>query len=283
MRLNLESALGGPTIGKAFPSLFTRSSPVVERDSSLFMVASLLRFHWAEAALILVDRTRPVRVGGKVAFVAGHRVLKSLFDAPPRDRYSDMFKPSEANAVLMPPLESTRTLRDLLQVFHLERYGFTAVTSGSMFCMVGLSGVLGLFEDGTLDTGICAEDVATQPVSVPKDATLGEALGLMLRERIRRVFIGETKAYISDREVIGYLFSPRKLQEVKRAPAKMFEDRVVEVGPVDPEDVDPHLPLRECAKLMARSQGGTLCCPRGVISPWDIVMKPFASGDLLVS
>ncbi len=69
MKLTPESAYGGPTLDGVFPSLFSKSCPVAEGGSPLIMVASLLRFHSTDAAMLLVDGKEPMRVQGRFAFV----------------------------------------------------------------------------------------------------------------------------------------------------------------------------------------------------------------------
>ena len=44
--------------------------------------------------------------------------------------------------------------------------------------------------------------------------------------------------------------------------------------------IEDDLALREAASLVVQSQGGALTCNKGVVSPSDLVMKPFATGHL---
>jgi len=58
--------------------------------------------------------------------------------------------------------------------------------------------------------------IASLPFRLQSDATLKEALKEMIRRRIRRVFVNNSNAFISDRTAIGYIFSPEGIQVLKR-------------------------------------------------------------------
>ncbi len=180
----------------------------------------------------------------------------------------------------MPSLESNQSIRDLLLLFQGERFGFAAVTRKDMFSMAELYDVLGLFKEGRLKTELRVADVATMPISVTRDATIRDSISLMLERRVRRLFIQGTGSFVSDREIISYLFSPRKLQETKDNQATMLSGKVIEARPVEALRIEADLPLAEAAQLVTQTQGGTLTCRNGIASTWDIIMKPFASGDL---
>ena len=282
MRLAREVSTGSPALEQAFPTLYTRSPPVIERRSPLVYAASLLRFHSVEAAMMLTDGTQPMRMGDKIAFVGGYSILTTLLRTRPDLSYRALFEQCDHSAMAVTPVKSNRDLRDLLLVFQGGRFGFTAVTKGDMHAMVGLSDVLGLYQNGTLGSDLTVRDVASQPFSVDRQTSLKEALSLMLERRIRRVFIEGANAFVSDREIVSSLFSPRKLKQTKRLPRTMLEGSLLEVGPVESVRVGGETSLKEAALLVTRTQGGALTCEEGVVSPWDIVMKPFATGHLYV-
>ncbi|MDG6985912.1 MAG: CBS domain-containing protein [Nitrososphaerota archaeon] len=259
-----------------------KSTPAVDRRSPLIYAASLLRFHSVEAAMVLVEDMKPLKMGNKTAFVGGYSILTTLQKAEPKEGYKVLFGPSERSAIWMTSLKAEQSIRDLLLAFQEGRFGFTSVTSEGMFAMVGLSDMLGLYEAGAIGSDLTVREVASKVVEVDKHTRVREALRLMLERRIRRVFIHGTKAFLSDRELVSNIFSPRKLKEAKQTPSAILEGTVLEAGPVEPIEVDGGLPLKEAAKLVVRTQGGAILCEEGVVSPWDVVMKPFATGHLNV-
>lgn len=242
----------------------------------------MLRFHSSEAAVLLTDGGKPVQVGSRVAFVGGYSVLNSLRNTPPKDSYTALFQPCEGSMVQIPSLDSKAALGDLLLQFRRERFGFAEVNNGPMFAAVGLSDVLRLYREGMLGSDLPVAEVATPRISLGRETPLREAISVMLERRIRRVFIRGTDAFVSDREIVSHIFSPRELLETKDSPSSMLEGKLADVVPVEPQKVDPDMTLREAARLITQLQGGALMCDGGVISPWDIVMKPFVTGHLNV-
>lgn len=282
MKLAREVSIGSPTLEASFPYLFSRSQPVIDKNSPLVYAASLLRFHSAEAAMMLAEDARPMRIGLKVAFVGGYSILATLVRVSPEKSYSALFEPSGNSAVGVPPLKSVRDLGELLRSFEAARFGFAAVTRGDMFAMVGLSDVIGLYQAGTLGSDLTVREVASPAVRVGRQTSVREALRIMFDRRIRRLFLGRAHAFVSDREVVSSIFSPRRLTDIKRSPGTLLEGTLLDVGPVEAPEVEGDMPLKEAATHLVRSQGRALVCDAGVISPWDLVMKPFLAGHLNV-
>lgn len=280
MKLAQGVSVGSPTLEQSFPTLFSRSQPVIDRKSPLVYAASLLRFHSVEAAMMLMDGAQPMRVGTRVAFVSGYSVLATLMQARPEQSYRVLFEQSERSAVAVQPLRSARDLRELLLVFQDARFGFTAVSRGTMHAMLGLSDVIGLYKEGVLDSDLVVRDVASRVVTVDRHLQVKEAMKYMFDHRIRRIFVSGTNAFVSDREIVSSVFSPRRLGEIKRSPRTLLDGTLLEVGPVEPTEVEGDMPVKEAARLALDSQGGALICDAGVVSPWDLVMKPFAAGRL---
>ena len=282
MKLTAEAGPGAPTLEEAFPRIFSRSSPSIENSSFLFIAASLLRFHIIEAAMVVVDGRRPMLVDGKVAFISGYPILTMLQKTEPEEVYKSLFEPSAKYTIVVKPMKPGDSLRDLLLVFQESKFGFTTVTEGEMYAMVGLSDVLGLYKQGMLGTDLTARDVASKLVSVEPGTKVKDALNVMLEHRIRRVFIKGTNKFVSDREIVSHIFSPRQLEEIKRAPSSTLEGSVLDVGPAEATMIEGDTSLKDAASLVVQSQGGALTCDEGVVSPWDMVMKPFAAGHLNV-
>ena len=282
VKLSAEGSPGAPTLEEAFPRIFLRSSPSIENSSFVFIAASLLRFHVIEAAMVVVDGRRPMVVDGKVAFISGYPILTMLQKTRPEEIYKSLFEPSGRYTVAVRPVKPGQNLRDLLRVFQESKFGFTTVADEEMYAMVGLSDVLGLYKQGVLGTDLTARDVASRKVSVEPKTKIKDALDVMFERRIRRAFIKGTDSFVSDREIVSHVFSPRELEKVKRAPGSILEGPVIDAEPAEATMIEGDTPLREAASSVVQSQGGALACDEGVVSPWDLVMKPFVAGRLNV-
>ena len=279
---------GAPRLDDAFPMIFSRSSPAVEENSPMVLAGSLMRFHPVDAALLLMEKgLQPLRVGSKGVFLGGYAILDNLLKQDPKNYYRFLFEPSKKGGVPVESLGAGRSLWELLDLYAESRSGFTLVTRGSLYGMVSLSDVLELYRGGVIDSGLVAQDVAQGPVSTSATTRIKDALSVMFRRRIRRIFIesmgrksSRGRAFVSDREIISFIFSPRNLEESRDSPSTMLDATIGEAGAIDAEEVDDDAPLSEVARYLTRSQGSCVICTKGLISPWDAVMKPYLSGKL---
>jgi len=273
----------GPSLGELFPRIFSRSSPLVEGSSPLVLAGSLLRFHPVEAAMVLTERAQPVRRDSRVAFLGGYSILANLLKVEPARSLKFLFEPCRRNAMILDTVKVDQDLPSLLRLFGETRFGFTTITHGRYFALLGLSDTISLYEQGAIGTGLLAREVASKPVTTGKDTTLRGALRLMFERRIRRLFLKGGDLFVSDREIISYLFSPRKLEATRDAPRTMLNDRMTEAGPISAERIRGDAPLKDASKVLSGTQGSVLMCEGGIISPWDLVMKPFLKGRLAIS
>ena len=265
---------------EAVPSLFTRSYPIAQKDSPTVVAGSMLRYHPIEAAMILVEGAQPLRFDTKHMFLSGYSILSNLSRKPPAEYYDFLFEPCVRNSVLIDSLDRGAGFGELLGLFSRTRLGFTTITDGRMFALVGMSDVLTLYQRGVIGSDMKAGDVASPVFSAERNVPLTKLLAFMLERRIRRVFLDRSDAYVSDRELVSYIFSPSRLEETRASPGALLQGSAIEVGPVEAEAFGNDLPLEEAAGLVLRSQGSAILCKNGVVSPWDIVMKPYLAGRM---
>ena len=130
-----------------------------------------------------------------------------------------------------------------------------------------------------IDTDLTCGDVASTPFRLRNDSTLKEALEEMIRRRIRRVFVNDSNAFISDRTVIDYVFSPHGIQVLRE---ELYSTKIQEIRAMDATPVTGNLPLKEGARLLLRDKGKCLLCEEGLVTPWDCVVKPFQMNVLSI-
>jgi CBS domain-containing protein len=265
-----------------FPSVFVRSMPMVEADSYMLSAGSVLRFHGVEAALVLAEGLEPLKLGNKCLFVGGYGVLSRLLKAQPEEYYKTLFEPCSKSAMALDSITADQKLGDLLRLFTASGFGFAVLKEGRLCSLIGLSDIVPLYEDGSIATDLRVRDVASQRISVDKGTSIKDALQLMFDRRIRRVFIGDSGSYVSDREIISYMLSPDRLQKVRDSSSVMLDGDIRDVGPIDADVTKGGLSLRDAAGALKLSQGNALVCKEGVVSSWDLVVKPFVMQRLSV-
>jgi hypothetical protein len=248
-----------------FVDIFKRTTPSITADSSILIAASVLGFHDIDALRIIRKKADTDEV------VGGCNILTGLVQAFPTNIRSYIMSKCGSISTRLPVIPYDATLPDLLSRFIETNFGLAFVHKGGG-ALISLSDLLQLYEKGLIDTELLCKDVASPPFRLRNDATLKEALEEMIRRRIRRVFVNDSNAFISDRTAINYIFSPGGIQVLRD---ELYTLKIHEIRTMDAIPVTESLPLQEGARLLLRDKGKCLLCETGLVTPWDCVVKPF--------
>lgn len=264
-----------------------RPVPRVEQGTIIAVAGTLLDVPRREVLLVTDDREPDLlATGRKWRAFGGYSLIERLLATQPEDLYTVLFHPVEHCTIRMEKVPARGDLTAVLEAFKRARFGWAVVESATTVGLVTLADVLALYADGSIDTHLRLRDVASSPVfALPGGTELRDALLGMMKRRVRRVRVEGTDGFVSDREVLSYVFSPPRLYQVKESPESMFEPALEEVGRVKPADVDGGTRVKDAAAAIGPETGGFLTIDGGemVVTPWDIVMKPWALGKLSVS
>jgi hypothetical protein len=273
----------------ALPGIFRRPFPVVEEGTAMLVAGTLLdtprrdvlpiiRIQADKGTMSLTKR------GSRHLAFSGYSLVARLLATRPEDRYRFLFEPCERALASFPLLEAGGLeLSEVLDGFARERFGWAFVARGAaMRAVVTLADLVPLYQKGFLWTELTVGDVASPMVfSLPRTAKVDEALRGMMKRRVRRVFLTGTGSFVSDREILTYLFSPERLSVVRRYPRRMLDPALEEVERVEPVEVDGRAAIGEASGLFKAASGAWCAvCSEGVVTPWDLVMKPWKAGRL---
>ena len=267
------------------PRVFTRSQVEVEAEDLVFVAASLLRLHQIDALLLREGkrgRVATARGRGHRRAIPGYAILFALLQSDPEDCYRLLFRPCGGYTTYLNVVPAGGELTDLLDAFAQTRFGLACLESNGMQRLVTLDDVLSLYRDGAIGTDLSVRDVASPVFRLGRDTRLRSALEEMFKRRNRRVFLTGESGYITDRAVISYLFDPEQLEAGKDSPEGMLDCALGEVQTKEPVECEGGTGVEEASRLVRAGEGGCLVCDEGLITPWDLVMKPFASGHLNV-
>ncbi|MDG6921879.1 MAG: CBS domain-containing protein, partial [Nitrososphaerota archaeon] len=178
---------------------------------------------------------------------------------------------------------------DLLSLFHV----FESTTFG--FCMIhdetnriigkiAVSDLLPLFESGLLASTLLVEDVASGPVfSMPKGSRVIDCLREMESRKFRKVRISGTTMVVSDRLIFSRVFNEKRLQRITKTPQHLLDETLEDLGPVQGTWISGKKSIPEAAKLLAGTDQGFLLVDEGIITPWDLIIKPWRMSGLQIS
>jgi CBS domain-containing protein len=264
-------------IGEALPQVFQRSYPIVMPSTDMLMAASLLRFHEIDALPIEFRPTTKKRLA-----VFGYSCLSKLLKTKTTNYESFMRLPARRAALKLSSIGVNLDIPDLLRIFRKTRFGFAWVESDKLGGFASLRDLLELYLGGVIETDLKVADLASPIFSMPPETSLREVLEEMFNRKIRRIFLKDRNTVITDRRIIGYVFSPSMLENVSKNPELLLDASTGDLDLVKPAKVRDSLSAKKAAQLIRKQPDECLICDKGVITPWDLVMKPLAARRLII-
>ncbi len=260
-------------LGECLADVIKRPFPGVMAETPIVVAGGFLRCHNVDALFVL-RRGTWTNEG-----IFGFPVISELMNT--NDYNSSIWKECGSISTAIPHVSVGQNLVGLLALFEQRRFGNASIYLDGQPALISLSDIIRLYSAGTLDTDLKCADVMSKMFSLPPDATIGEALKEMVKRRIRRIFLEDGNTFISDRTVIRYLFSPEGLHLSRESPSRTFEAKISETDPEHATAVDGNTGIREAAGLVDVAAGSCLTCGGGVVTPWDLVIKPFQKQRLV--
>ena len=247
----------------------------------MLVALSLLRFQNVDAIPIGVRGS-----SGKKIAVSGYSSLSEVL-ANSSNFAKFLEKPCERFSVKLSTIGAEDDLENLLKTINKTGFGFACIEEhvGQITCgLVSLRDLLTLYGRSVFSSELSVGDVASSPVfSLPGDTTLKSTLGEMLKKGIRRVFVYGTDKEVTDRAIIQHIFSVSRLSEASSKPHNLLDTPIDNIQGSHPKMISVESSLKEGAELMTQTTDGCLVCKKGVVTPWDLVIKPWQLGKLAIS
>ena len=242
----------------------------------MLLAVSLLRFHQIDALPIGFKRLQKKRYA-----VFGYSTLSKLLQTDPSEYGKFLEQPCETAALELAAISDTKDVEELLRTFKATKFGFAwaegKFESGGF---ASLRDLLTLYDNGVIATKMKVGDVASPIVSLKPSTSLKEVINEMFNRRFRRMFVGGTSRVISDRRIIGYVFSTTRLNVVSVKPQTLLDANLGDLDALVPEEISPNASIMQAARTMRGQVEECLVSEKGVVTPWDLVMKPWLEGKL---
>lgn len=262
-------------IAEALPKIFERSSPVLEPGTQMLLAVSLLRFHQIDALPIGFEPKQKKRLA-----VFGFSCLSRLLESSPKDYGRFLELPCERASLELSSVDVDDTIEHLLRVFAETKFGFAWVESERLGGFASLRDLLGLYENGAIDTSMTVEQIASPIFSMSPESTLKTVLKEMFNHRFRRIFIDGENSLVTDRRIISYIFSVSRLTATTDKPESLLDAKLGDLDKMKPIPISGKTKIRRAAASMKDAAEECLICDSGVVTPWDLVMKPLIARDL---
>ncbi len=264
-------------IGEALPQVFRRTYPIIEPTTQLLLALSLLRFHEIDALPIGIKASQKKRLA-----VFGYSCLSLLLKTPPKNYGKFLELPAKKAALELATIGINKDIYSLVKIFKRTRFGFAWVESEKLAGFASLRDLLELYESGVLETRMTLGELASPIFSMPRGEKVRNVLKEMFDRRIRRVFVEGKKTVVTDRRIIGFLFSTSRLDSTTKNPESLLDFNLGDIEPLEPFFVRGSSSVKKGAQSIAYHSEECLICEKGVITPWDLIMKPLALGALKI-
>jgi predicted transcriptional regulator len=200
-----------------------RTAPIIGEDDAVIKALVVLKA--LEPAAILVVNKRGEAVGVLETYGV-FTLLHEVGSTSPEKLWAALYKtPSYDVDWLNLPVETTVSLEDLVAGMRARGWGFALVRLGETQQLVNILDVARfLVSSGALEkTSLRLLDIATgNVVSVRRDSTLFDLIGVMLHKKIRRVVLEGGDYVITDRGVLQYIVSNQALEMLRDNPTKLM-------------------------------------------------------------
>ncbi len=269
-------------IRNALPHIFEKSYPVLEPKTQMLSAMSLLRFHEIDVLPLSFDAAR----GQRQKVVYGYSALAKLLVLGPKRFGSFLKQPCEEASEPLAIVRADRGLSALLDTFAKTRFGFARIEEAkTVGALAGLSDVLAAYETDMVATNLVVSDVGTPRFSLPGNTSLRNALEEMFKKKYRRLFISEARGggeFVSDREIIGYVFSPSILSAmVQDGESEVLDTPISGIERMTARNVAPGTTIKAAAQMLRQEKAGQCLIFNGMVAtPWDLVMKPWKAKTL---
>ncbi len=275
----------GPSISSLIPGLFKLHRPIADGNSPLMHAGFILNTSEVHILPVMKGlRPRRDRRTGLVLYGAlgGYSFLEKFVKTKPKD-YNDLLRtPSREIAVWIGSVDFGNPISDLLHVFEATKFGAARVSNHDIHTVATLADLVGAMRNHSLVSDMRVEQVGSKPVLISSDAEIGEAVRMMLKFRVRRLFQQDRPGeFVSSRSVIEFMLTPERLQVARRRPEEWCDAKVSVLGTRSARVVAPGASLNEAARMIGDEPDDCLVSEGGlVISRWDLLMKPWKLGHL---
>jgi CBS domain-containing protein len=252
-----------------------RTAPIIGEDDAVIKALVVLKALEPAAILVVNKRGEAVGVLGTYGVFT---LLHEVGSTSPEKLWAALYKtPLHDVDWLTLQAETTTSLEDLVIGMRARGWGFASVRlEGAQHLVSILDVARFLVSFGVLErTSLRLLDIATgNVVSVSRDSTLFDLIGVMLRRRVRRVVLEGGEYVITDRGVLQYIVSNQALEMLRDNPTKLMNTPLDELTPYvgRPEILSGDTHISTALKKLVEKEPYTVLTEerKHILTPWDI-------------
>jgi len=263
--------------------------PITTPDVPVIVAASILSVYEAPMLPIVKVGDSPTREKEGVALyqaIGSQPIIRLLTETKPSDYYKILWNSCTTTSIWIGSLGYDDSLDALLRIFLMTGFGDAKVDAPpSPPALITLGEVVALYRERKLRCGLGVNEIASRAVLVEPDMSLLEAMNLMCEMRIRRLFLRERAGeFVSDRNILAFLFSPKGLKIARDAPESWTDLRLSDIDSMFARLVSPDATVEDVGRMLEPGRDVfVLPDSDSLVSRWDLVIKPWKAGKLNLS
>lgn len=229
------------------------------------------------SAVMVLDNAATRQVSQYKA-ITGYSILSHL---PFRGgSFSELFsRPGMYVGRRMRVVKETDTIESVVKAIRESHLGVVLIAGkrggSKVLSTVELRDFIRLYRDGYSlpDSNVKIGELSSSPIlSVKNGSTLKDIITSMLKFKVRKILLSETKRLVSDRDVLSFITSPGTLERMERSKDEVLKTSAIELPSTRPPTVDSRMTITEAAQLMNPDSGDCLVCDSGLVTFWDLVV-----------
>jgi hypothetical protein len=268
------------TVGRVLKLSGKRKLPKIAASETIVSALIQMRKNNHEQLLIEpVDHERPL-------LVTGYSVISRLLDTKPSQYSAFLKSPCLLYCLSSGTIGKDSDLQSLLHVYEATTFGFAMVHDeiNQIFSKISVDNLLALFSERILSSEISVEQVASSPAFfMSRGATILECMREMEKRKFRRVRLAGGSSVVSDAELFSYLFNEKRLETISRTPQHLLDGTLEDVDPIQGTWIDGSENISKAATIMSDSERHFLLTDNGIVTPWDLIIKPWRFGGLKIA
>jgi len=264
------------------PFIDTRKLNRIPGNSPLISAINQLRENRFVPLLVELPSQDP----SKPRVISGFSIISKLAELPSSSFAAYLKSPVSESTLAIGSIDEQHDIISLFHVFETTSLGFAEVRKDNRptQMILSLRSFLSLYESGVFSSSLTLGEVASAPVfSLSRGTKFDQTLREMLRRKFRRVQIAGTRAIVSDGEVLAYLFNEDRLKKVAKSPERLLDGTLEEIEGREASWLESSRKLRDAAKDLLNKDHETVLTDRGLITPWDLTLKPWRLGELEIA
>jgi CBS domain-containing protein len=252
-----------------------RTALIISEDDAVIKAIVVLKALDVPALAVVNRRGEAVGVFGGYNFIT---LLHRVGSTSPERLWTALYKtPLHDVDWLTLQTETTTSLEDLVTGMRARGWGYAVIHHGETQHLIGVLDVARfLVSSGALERmSLRLLDIATgNVVSVGRDSTLFDLIGVMLHKKVRRVVLEGGDYVITDRGILQYIVSNQALEMLRDNPEKLMNTPLDELTPYvgRPEILSGDTHISTAFKKLVEKEPYTVLTEdrKHILTPWDI-------------